>query len=259
MCRDAAHAGKVVVVTDTRERSTQIDGLLEPEGFAVGVEREPARALVAAMRGQASLVVVDAAFRGGEAVAAIATIRRHSTVPIVAMSARFDRADLPALMEAGADDYLSPVAGAAEVVARVRALLRRVRASAGHMGRCLRVGTLVIDPASRSVRLDGLPVRCTGIEYDLLEHLARQAGNAVTREQLSRVVCGREPSPLDRAIDVHVSRLRRKLRTGGIRILTVRAVGYMLADLGEAGSGVAPQDSRETGSGGARPRATAPV
>lgn len=253
MSEVASHAGTVVVVTDSRDRLTQVALVLEPEGFAVSAECEPAPALATALRGQASLVVVDAAFRAGGAVTAIGAIRRHSTVPIVAVSARTDRAELPALMEAGADDYVTLSVGAAEIVARVRALLRRARAYAGHLGRCLRVGTLVIDPSGRSVRLDGLPVRCTGIEYDLLEHLAREAGNTVTRDQLSRVVCGREPSPMDRAIDVHVSRLRRKLRTTGIRILTVRAVGYMLAPAsavagyGEADCASAPSESVQPG------------
>ena len=90
------------------------------------------------------------------------------------------------------------------------------------------VGDLCIEPASRSVRLNGVPVRCTSVEYAILERLASDAGRVVSRDELMISACARESSPLDRALDVHISHLRRKLQSGG-EIITVRSVGYMLA------------------------------
>jgi two-component system response regulator CpxR len=93
----------------------------------------------------------------------------------------------------------------------------------------LATGAILIVPASRSVRLGGATVELTSVEYSILERLARNAGHVVSRDELMRQACGREASPLDRSLDVHVSHLRRKLRHGGARIVTVRGAGYMLA------------------------------
>jgi two-component system, OmpR family, response regulator CpxR len=91
------------------------------------------------------------------------------------------------------------------------------------------VGGLRIDPATRTVSVSGDVIACTSMEYDLVEYLARKAGHIVPRDELSEAVCGRRASPLDRAVDVHVSHLRRKLRQHRHRIVTVRGIGYMLA------------------------------
>jgi DNA-binding response OmpR family regulator len=93
----------------------------------------------------------------------------------------------------------------------------------------VRAGNIRLDPGARVVSVDSEVIECTSIEYEILEYLARQAGRVVSREKLVLAVCGRHPSPLDRALDVHVSHLRRKLRHVGRRIVTVRGVGYMLA------------------------------
>lgn len=93
----------------------------------------------------------------------------------------------------------------------------------------LLVGELRIEPAARTVSLNGDVIACTSMEYAIVEYLARKAGDVVPRDELSEAVCGRVASPLDRAIDVHISHLRRKLRQHRHRIVTVRGVGYMLA------------------------------
>lgn len=91
------------------------------------------------------------------------------------------------------------------------------------------VGDLCIEPRARSVRVDGVPVKCTSVEYAILECLAREAGRVVSRDELMLAACEREPSPLDRALDVHISHLRSKLERIGDEIVTVRGIGYMLA------------------------------
>jgi two-component system response regulator CpxR len=109
---------------------------------------------------------------------------------------------------------------------RVRALLRDGGRAAPD---AIVVGNICIEPCTRSVTMDGLPVKCTSIEYAILERMARDAGQVVSREELMLSACERELSPFDRALDVHVSRIRRKLQQGGAKIVTVRGTGYMLA------------------------------
>ena len=100
---------------------------------------------------------------------------------------------------------------------------------AGTLPSTILVGALRIDPCARSVTIDGMPIRCTGAEFSLLERLARDAGHVVPRDELMLAACDREASALDRALDVHISRLRRKLEPTIEQIVTVRGVGYMLA------------------------------
>jgi DNA-binding response OmpR family regulator len=112
---------------------------------------------------------------------------------------------------------------------RVRALLRQDGGFAIRSPEVIAVGDICIDPGTRSVSVDGAPVKCTSVEYGILERLARDAGHVVSRDELMLTVCDREPTPLDRALDVHISRLRHKLHHRGRGIVTVRGVGYMLA------------------------------
>jgi DNA-binding response OmpR family regulator len=112
---------------------------------------------------------------------------------------------------------------------RVRALLRDPGPCTGAPVQALVVGNICVEPCTRSVTIEGVPVKCTSVEYAILECLARDAGRVVSRAELMLSACERELSPLDRALDVHVSRIRRKLRHSGAEIVTVRGTGYMLA------------------------------
>jgi len=115
----------------------------------------------------------------------------------------------------------------AGLAVRVRALLRD-GGEPVQRGQIV-VGNLYIDQCTRAVTIEGVAVKCTSVEYAILERLARDAGRVVSREALMLSACEREPSPFDRALDVHVSRIRRKLRHSGTEIVTVRGTGYMLA------------------------------
>jgi two-component system response regulator CpxR len=127
----------------------------------------------------------------------------------------------------------------AELAVHVRALLRDTRrldrppfdSRSRAQGRpdAIVVGDICIEPRTRVVTIEGTPMKCTSVEYSILERLARAAGGVVSREELMVSACDREPSPLDRALDVHISRIRRKLQQSGAAIVTVRGTGYMLA------------------------------
>lgn len=126
-----------------------------------------------------------------------------------------------------------------ELAVHVRALLRDTRRltrpafdlPSGAQGGpdTIVVGDVCIAPRTRSVTIEDVPVKCTSVEYAILERLARDGGRVVSREELMLTACDREPSPLDRALDVHISRIRRKLQQSGAEIVTVRGTGYMLA------------------------------
>jgi DNA-binding response OmpR family regulator len=158
-------------------------------------------------------------------------------VPVLLLTARGEDVDRIVGLEIGADDYLPKPFNPRELVARIRAVLRRTSADPKGVGspkapEILRIGDIELDPATRSVKHGGQPVELTSVEFNLLEVLLREAGRVVTREELVSAVLSRKFSPFDRSIDMHVSKVRKKL--GDINgdaehIKTVRGVGYILA------------------------------
>jgi len=143
------------------------------------------------------------------------------------ITASSDEADRVSGLDAGADDYLSKPFGIDELLARIRAVLRRTgRVSQTRPTRLVASG-ITIETGLREVRIGADMVQVTSTEYELLEYLVRHAGRIVSRDELMPVVCQREASSLDRSLDVHVSRLRRKLADRASTIRTVRGVGYM--------------------------------
>ncbi len=155
-------------------------------------------------------------------------VRRQSRIPIIMLTARTRQTDRIAGLDAGADDYLPKPFGPEELLARIRAVLRR----AGQAPRAvdvLEAEGIRLVPSAREVRCRGVLVALTSIEYDILEWLVRAAGRTVTRDELTAAVYRRRASRFDRAIDMHVSNLRKKLGEQGTLIRTVRGVGYLFA------------------------------
>jgi two-component system, OmpR family, response regulator CpxR len=168
-------------------------------------------------------------------------IRAESKVPVLMLTARGDDVDRIVGLEIGADDYLPKPFNPRELVARIRAILRRTSLEKSvdqTTAKILTVGDIELDMGTRVTRRDGEIVELTAVEFDLLEKLLRAAGRILTREELSKSVLGRSPSPFDRSIDMHISNLRKKLghQFGGVeRIKTVRGVGYIYAQAGTPG------------------------
>lgn len=176
-----------------------------------------------------ALVLFDAATSGTSSVDALRRLRARSTVPVIVLSSCRSREDLVEMLDSGADDYVGEPIDPEEVLARVRAVLRRCPRDHDESRR-LAIGAITIARAARSVRVHGEAVALTSVEYEVLEYLARHAGRAVPRDELMAVVGRRHASPFDRSVDVHVSHLRRKLRQHGRQIRTIRGAGYMLVD-----------------------------
>jgi two-component system response regulator CpxR len=161
-------------------------------------------------------------------------IRSVSKIPVLLLTARGEDVDRIVGLEIGADDYLPKPFNPRELVARIRAVLRRAKPTraADEVPEVLSVGDVDLDPATRSVQRAGQPADLTSVEFNLLEVLLREAGRVVTRERLVNAVLSRKFMPFDRSIDMHVSKVRRKLgdsEEDGDHIKTIRGVGYMFA------------------------------
>jgi two-component system, OmpR family, response regulator CpxR len=175
--------------------------------------------------------MLDVMMPGTDGFDVLRHIRQHSRIPVLMLTARGDTRDRIQGLEMGADDYLPKPFDPAELVARIRAVLRR-SASPRLVAASISIGNIDLDGGARTVRRAGAPIDLTTVEFDLLAALMRVAGTTVSRVDLVRNVLGRNFSPFDRSIDTHVCNLRRKLGPlddGGERIKGVRGAGYLYA------------------------------
>jgi two-component system response regulator CpxR len=225
----------ILVIDDDAELCELLADLLGQEGFEVEAVHDGSEGLSRAAAGSHALVVLDVMLPRLGGFEVLTRLRQSSRVPVLMLTARGEDVDRIVGLEMGADDYLPKPFNPRELVARVRAIHRRTSAAtapSSASSAALIAGDIAVSPAARRVLVGGEEIRLTTAEYDLLEVLVRQAGVVVSREDLTRQVLGRRLSAFDRAIDMHVSNLRKKLgpsRSGGERIKTVRNAGYILA------------------------------
>jgi two-component system response regulator CpxR len=226
-------ATRILIVDDDVELTGLLRELLEPEGYAVDTHGTGRGAAERASGGGYALVILDVMLPEVNGFEILRLVRRTSTVPVILLTARGDDVDRIVGLEIGADDYLPKPFNPRELLARMRAVLRRAQAPGGDTDKTvLAVDDVVLDPGARSVTRDGVPVELTSVEFDILRVLLAAAGQVVAREELSERVLGRAFDPLDRSVDMHISKLRRKLGervTGEERIKTVRGAGYIYA------------------------------
>lgn len=227
MSEAAVEVGAVLLVSDRADLPLLLRGPCAARGLRLAWEQDADRGLGPAAEAY-RLVLLDAAIAGLDAPEAVRAFRGRSSLPVVVISLLTRVTDPVATLDSGADDYVGGPLDPEEVVARVRAVLRRQRVDRDTAG-VAEAGGVRLECAARQARVEGTSVDLTAVEFDLLEHLVRHAGRKVLRDDLTRAAWGRQASPLDRSLDVHISRLRRKLKPGGARIVTVRGVGYLLA------------------------------
>jgi DNA-binding response OmpR family regulator len=217
----------ILVVEDDSRIADLIARNLEAAGFSCGVAADGDRALAEFRRVKPALVVLDLGLAGIDGLEVTRRLRRESDVPILMVTARTTESDKLLGLEVGADDYVTKPFSTAELVARVRALLRR---SSGQLvERRIEAGGLVIDPERRTVEHEGRPVALTTLEFDLLYFLAARPGRVFSREALMEQVWGSDRVVDERSIDSLVSRLRRKLEGDAgspRRLQTVWGAGY---------------------------------
>jgi DNA-binding response OmpR family regulator len=223
----------VLVVDDEPEIVRILRDYLERAGFAVLTAGDGEAALAAARREKPDLVILDLTLPSLDGLDVARALRRDGELPIIMLTARVDEADRVSGLELGADDYVSKPFSPREVVARVRAVLRRTD-GARSAGDLVRVGdTLELDVPRMETTVDGRRVDLTATEFQLLLRMARQPGRVFTRAQLLDAVHGVAVESYERAIDAHVKNIRRKIEQdphAPRRLQTVFGVGYRVAD-----------------------------
>jgi DNA-binding response OmpR family regulator len=230
----AAKMDRILVIDDDVELCSLVQEYLQAEGFVVDSVHDGENGLQRAAGGGYLLAVLDVMLPGINGFEVLRRIRATSRLPVLLLTARGEDVDRIVGLEIGADDYLPKPFNPRELVARIRAILRRSRSDGKAVSttpEIVRVGEVELDPATRTVRRDGQPVDLTSVEFNLLEVLLREAGHVVPRERLVNAVLSRKFSPFDRSIDMHVSKVRKKLgdTDNDEHIKTVRGVGYIFA------------------------------
>jgi len=221
----------ILLVDDDRELCAMLEEYLGREGFRVQSAHDGAKGLDAVRATAPALVVMDITMPVLNGFDALRAIRGFSGVPVLMLTARGEELDRIVGLEIGADDYLPKPFNPRELLARVRAILRRGQGAMSHENQAVTVGDLHLDPGSRSVQRAGVAVDVTATEYAVLDVLMRQPGTLVGKDDLSRQALGRALQPFDRSLDTHISNLRRKLgpgHRGEPRIKTLRGRGYLL-------------------------------
>ncbi len=223
----------ILVVDDDVELCSLVHEYLAAEGFSTESVHDGESGLQKAVSGDYALIVLDVMLPGMNGFEVLRRVRSVSRIPVLLLTARGEDVDRIVGLEIGADDYLPKPFNPRELVARIRAILRRSKTTRVERApETLTVGDVELDPATRTVTRAGQAVDLTSVEFNLLEVLLREAGRVVTRERLVNAVLSRKFMPFDRSIDMHVSKVRRKLgdsEESGDHIKTIRGVGYMFA------------------------------
>jgi two-component system response regulator CpxR len=229
---------RLLVVDDDVELCQLVTRFLTREGFDISRATSGEAGIERALAEDFSLIMLDVMLPGAGGFDVLRRIRLQSRIPVLMLTAKGDTHDRILGLELGADDYLPKPFDPAELVARIRAILRRT-APRRPAQAAIASGDIELDGGTRTVRRRGVALDLTTVEFDLLVALLAVAGNTVSREALVNEVLGRDFSPFDRSIDTHVCNLRRKLGPlpdGGERIKGVRGAGYLYASPAKPGS-----------------------
>jgi DNA-binding response OmpR family regulator len=223
----------ILVVEDEMKIARLVRDYLAHAGFDVIVTEDGESALASARGQKPDLIVLDLGLPGRDGLDVTRELRRTSNVPIVMLTARGDEADRVVGLELGADDYIVKPFSPKELVARVRAVLRRSSSAGAARSEVLRVADVELDVPRMRVAVAGRPVELTATEFDLLATLMREPGRVFTRGQLLEAIHGVAFESYERAIDAHVKNIRKKIEPAAGRpryVLTIRGVGYRFTD-----------------------------
>jgi DNA-binding response OmpR family regulator len=225
-------ADEVLIVDDDTRLAAMLSDYLGGNGFVVARAATGRSGVEAVRRRAPDAVILDIMLPDIDGFEACRQIRAFSDVPVLMLTAKGDELDRIVGLELGADDYLPKPFNPRELLARLKAILRRRGGASNGEPRALRFGRLEIDPGSRAARIDGVVRPMTSHQFELLLALAENAGRTLSREQLMDMVKGEELDTFDRSIDVHVSRIRAAIEDDPKhprRLITVRGAGYVFA------------------------------
>lgn len=224
---------RILVVEDERDLLDTVVFALKKDGLKPIRCSDGEEALRLVREERPDLVLLDIMLPGVDGLEVCRRMRSSeetARIPIIMMTAKAEETDAVIGLGVGADDYIRKPFGLKELLARVKAILRRTREPADPAPKMLRADELEVDPSRHEVRLHGETIPCTATEFRLLYHLMRNMGRVYTRAQLLEKVVGNDVIVIERNIDVHISAVRRKLKDYGARIETIRGVGYKFTE-----------------------------
>jgi two-component system alkaline phosphatase synthesis response regulator PhoP len=220
---------KILVIDDEPGILKLITAYLKPEGYEVLTASDGESGLKAARAFKPDLILLDIMLPGLDGIELLTRLRRESDVYVILLTARTEETDKVVGLTVGADDYVTKPFSPRELVARIKAALRRIKGASSPAGEILSFQHVRIDTGARTVSVDDKPVELTAIEFDLLRAIAENRGRVLTREQLLEKVWGGNYYGEIRVVDVHLGHVRQKLGIEGL-ITTVRGVGYRFED-----------------------------
>jgi len=218
------------LIEDDTELTSLMSDYFAQHGFRVEAAHDGRAGLARALEGSFDLVILDVMLPVLDGFEVLRHLRKRSAVPVIMLTARTSQPDRVEGLNAGADDYLPKPFGPEELLARMRAVLRRSGQADGGPAAIVEGGGVQLNPRTRAAAYFGAPLEITALEFDILEILVRAAGRTVTRDELTAALYQRPATPYERSLDVHISHLRKKLeRDGQTPIRTIRGAGYQLA------------------------------
>ena len=217
----------LLLVDDDVELCSMMQEFIREAGHHLDVAHDGREGLMRILNGSYDLAILDVMMPVIDGVTVLQQIRRRANIPVILLTARAQQEDRIHGLNAGADDYVSKPFDPDELLTRIHAVLRRTRRSRGLMESITTIGDLRLNAITREALLSGAPIELTSIEFDVLELLVRSAGRVVSRNEITMLIFGRESTPYDRFLDVHISHLRKKLECGKTLIRAIRGVGYI--------------------------------
>ncbi len=217
----------LLLVDDDTELCAMMQEYFAEAGHRLDCAYNGRSGLAAALNGAYDLAILDVMLPVFDGLTLLQQLRRRKDLPVIMLTARARQQDRILGLDTGADDYLPKPFDPDELLARIRAVLRRADAANWKDGTAITIGDIQINPTTREVLVAGSPAELTAVEFDLLEMLMRSAGRVVSRDEITAALFEREATPYDRFLDVHISHLRKKLEGGGSAIRAIRGVGYV--------------------------------
>ena len=219
---------RILLVDDDVEFCQLLKEFFELEGMEVKFAHDGAAGIDAILAGDSDVVVLDIMMPGPDGIEVLKAVRETSTIPIIMLTARGEDVDRIIGLELGADDYLPKPCNPRELLARIRALLRRTKSHSTNGSPVLKVDNITLNAANRTIEVNDTTIELTSTQFDVLKQLMKNAGTVLSKESLMETVLGRKLEPYDRSLDMHVSNIRKVLFkvTGKQYIKTIRSVGY---------------------------------
>jgi two-component system, OmpR family, response regulator CpxR len=219
----------ILVVDDDVRLCQLIAEFFVDMGYAIEAVHDGPTGIARAVEGRFDLILLDVMLPGLDGFEVLKQLRRRSAAPVIMLTARGTQEDRITGLNAGADDYLPKPFGPEELAARIAAVLRRSRNTLSSKPETISVARLRLSAATRRVWIAEEPINITATEFDILDLLVRAGGRIVTRDEVCGILYQRQATPFERALEVHISRLRKKTEGSGIVIRTIRGSGYLLA------------------------------